>query len=86
MRYVNLEALNVGLSCLGLGGEQLGGHSWGKVSEEEMVAAVRLALYKGITLFDTAPVYGLGHSEEILGTALGAARKDVIIATKVGLA
>ena len=85
MRYVNLEALDIRLSCLGLGGEQLGGHSWGKVSEKEMVAAVHRAVERGVTLFDTAPIYGLGHSEEVLGKALGAARKNVIIATKVGL-
>jgi len=85
MRYVNLDALDVRLSCLGLGGEQLGGHSWGNVSEKEMVQAVHRAVEKGVTLFDTAPVYGLGHSEEVLGKLLGAARKNVIIATKVGL-
>lgn len=86
MRYANLEALDVRLSCLGLGGEQLGGHSWGKVSEKEMVGAVHRALERGVTLFDTAPIYGLGHSEEVLGKALSAARKGVIVATKVGLA
>lgn len=85
MRYAHLEALDVKLSCLGLGGEQLGGHSWGKISDKEMVGAVHRALESGVTLFDTAPVYGLGHSEEVLGKALGAARKNVIIATKVGL-
>lgn len=86
MKYAQLENLDVGLSCLGLGGEQLGGHSWGKVSETERVEAVRRAFVGGITLFDTAPIYGLGHSEELLGKALGTARKSVIIATKVGLA
>ena len=84
MIYSNLEALDIKLSCLGLGGEQLGGHGWGKVSETEMVNAVHKAIGSGITFFDTAPIYGLGHSEELLGKALGAERKNVILATKVG--
>ena len=85
MIYSNLEALDIKLSCLGLGGEQLGGHGWGKVSERQMVKAVHKAIDSGVTFFDTAPIYGLGHSEEVLGKALSAARKNVIIATKVGL-
>jgi len=84
MKYTHLEGLDVKLSCLGLGGEQLGGHGWGKVSESQLVKAVHEALDSGITLFDTAPIYGFGHSEELLGKALGAHRRNVILATKVG--
>ncbi|MBT4512997.1 MAG: aldo/keto reductase [Chloroflexi bacterium] len=73
------------LSRIGFGCWQLGGHGWGNVSEQEMVYAVHKAIDLGINLFDTAPVYGLGHSEELLGKTLGAKRKDVIIATKLGL-
>ena len=85
MRYINLAGLDIGVSCLGLGGEQLGGHGWGKVSETEMVKVIHEAINSGVTFFDTAPIYGLGHAEEVLGKALGAVRKNVIIATKVGL-
>lgn len=85
MRYTHLEALGIKLSCLGLGGEQFSGHGWGNVSEAEMVKAIHKAIDSGITFFDTAPIYGLGHSEEVLGRTLGAKRKNVIIATKVGL-
>jgi len=85
MRYTPLEELDIKLSCLGLGGEQLGGYGWGQLSERQMVKAVHKALDTGITFFDTAPIYGLGHSEEVLGKALGAVRKNAIIATKVGL-
>jgi aryl-alcohol dehydrogenase-like predicted oxidoreductase len=85
MRYSHLTGLDVALSCLGLGGWQLGGHGWGKVSEREMIKAVHKAIDVGITLFDTAPIYGLGRSEEMLGKSLGAKRKNTIIATKVGL-
>ena len=65
MRYSDLDGLDIKPSCLGLGGWQLGGHGWGKVSETEMVNAVRKAIDSGITFFDTAPIYGLGHSEEL---------------------
>ena len=50
-----------------------------------MVRAVDKALDKGINVFDTAPIYGLGYSEELLGRVLGSRRKDVVIATKAGL-
>jgi len=84
MKSTHLEGLDAKLSCLGLGGEQLGGHGWGKVSESQLVKAVHKAIDSGVTLFDTAPIYGLGHSEELLGKALGAHRRNVILATKVG--
>jgi len=84
MKYVSLEGLDIKLSCIGFGGEQLGGYRWGKTSEVEMVKAIRKAMDSGINFFDTAPIYGLGHSEEVLGRTLGADRKKVIIATKVG--
>ncbi|MFC2007781.1 aldo/keto reductase [Chloroflexota bacterium] len=85
MKYTYLEGADIKLSCLGLGSEQLGGYGWGKVSIPEMVKAVHKAIDSGVTFFDTAPIYGLGQSEEELGKALGTARKNVIVATKVGL-
>lgn len=80
-----MPGLDIKLSRLSLGCWQLGGHGWGKVSEADMIQAVYKALDLGITLFDTAPIYGLGHSEELLGEALQAKRRAVVIATKVGL-
>lgn len=85
MRYNKLNGLDIEPSCIALGGWQLGGHGWGKVYEAEMVKVVNKAVDNGINFFDTAPIYGLGHSEEVLGKALGAERENVIIATKVGL-
>lgn len=85
MRYNKLNGLDIEPSCIGLGGWQLGGHGWGKVSETEMIKAIHKALDRGVNFFDTAPIYGLGHSEEVLGKALGAERENIIIATKVGL-
>lgn len=84
MKYNSLEGLDIDLSCVGLGCWQLGGHGWGKTDKTEMVKAVHKAIDSGINFFDTAPAYGLGHSEEMLGRSLGAKRKNVIIATKAG--
>ncbi len=57
---------------------------WGEVDDEESIRAVGHALDLGITLFDTADVYGCGHSERVLGRALAGRRDDVVIVTKVG--
>ena len=85
MRYNRLEGLDIVTSCIGFGCWPLGSHGWGKVSSPEIIKAVHKAIDCGVNFFDTAPIYGLGHSEELLGKALGSKRKDVIIATKVGL-
>ncbi|MFC2057185.1 aldo/keto reductase [Chloroflexota bacterium] len=85
MNYTYIEGLDIKASCIGFGCWPLGGHGWGKVSESEMVNAIHGAIDLGINIFDTAPIYGLGHSEEVLGKTLGSERKRVIIATKLGL-
>lgn len=85
MKHCTLANSDLRVSRVGFGCWQLGGHGWGKVSEKEMVNAVNRAIELGINLFDTAPIYGLGHSEELLGQALGNNRKNVVLATKVGL-
>jgi aryl-alcohol dehydrogenase-like predicted oxidoreductase len=58
---------------------------WGGTDESQSVATIRAALDQGINLVDTAPVYGFGASEEIVGKALTGVRSDAVIATKVGL-
>ena len=85
MLYNHLEGLDIKPSCIGFGGWQLGVHGWGRVSEPEILKALHKAIDSGVNFFDTAPIYGLGHSEELLGKVLGSKRKGVIIATKVGL-
>jgi len=70
---------------LGFGAWAVGGTSWGAApAEADRLATVRRALERGITFFDTAPTYGDGASEILLGQALGADRERVAIATKVG--
>jgi len=82
-----IEVSALGMGCWAIGGPfWLDGKpvGWGRVDDDESVQAVHKALDLGITFFDTADVYGCGHSETILGKALGHRREDVIIATKFG--
>lgn len=70
---------------LGFGAWAVGGAGWGDPGDErERLAAIRAALERGVTFFDTAPTYGAGASERLLGGALEAVRDQVVIATKVG--
>lgn len=85
MECVRLSRIDLIISRVGFGCEPLGGADWGYVDESDAVAAVSRALDLGINFFDTADVYGLGRSEEILSRALGERRKDVVIATKFGV-
>jgi aryl-alcohol dehydrogenase-like predicted oxidoreductase len=84
MRYRRLGRTDIQVSSVCLGGWSLVGDStWGDQDPAQSVAAIHAALEAGINTFDTAEAYGGGASEELLGKALGARRKDVIIASKV---
>jgi len=85
MEYKTLGKTDLKISCIGFGGSIIGGYGWGKVKDKESIAAIHRALELGVNFFDTADVYGLGHSERILAKALGNYRKKVVIATKVGV-
>lgn len=84
MEYRKLGLTNLRVSRLAFGGWAIGGYGWGKINDRDSVAAIRKALDLGINFFDTADVYGLGHSEEVLSQALGEDRHKVVIATKFG--
>ena len=74
------------LSVVGFGCWAIGGLWWGNdVRDPDSRAAIETALEQGINWFDTAPLYGHGHADEVLVDALGARRHDVVIATKVGV-
>jgi aryl-alcohol dehydrogenase-like predicted oxidoreductase len=75
------------VSRIALGTWAIGGWMWGGTDEAESIRTVHEAVDRGVTLIDTAPAYGFGRSEEIVGKALveGGRRKQVLIATKVGL-
>jgi aryl-alcohol dehydrogenase-like predicted oxidoreductase len=75
------------ISRIGLGTWAIGGWMWGGTDEDESIATIRTAIERGVNLIDTAPAYGFGHSEEIVGRATAGARlrSRVVIATKAGL-
>src|SRR5216684_7490860 len=74
------------VSRVALGTWAMGGWMWGGSDEAESIATIRAAIEQGINIIDTAPVYGFGRSEEIVGKAIeGRLRSDVVIASKAGL-
>ena len=85
MRYRKIGGTDLQASSIGFGCWALGGHGYGNVSDQDSIKAIRHAISQGINFFDTADVYGFGRSEYILGQALGADKKNVIIASKFGI-
>jgi aryl-alcohol dehydrogenase-like predicted oxidoreductase len=82
-----IEVSAIGFGCWAIGGPFYRDGSpagWGEVDDDESAAALRRALELGITFFDTADVYGTGHSEMVLGQALAGHRDEVVISTKFG--
>jgi aryl-alcohol dehydrogenase-like predicted oxidoreductase len=87
MEQISIGNSGLTTSRVGLGTWAIGGWMWGGTDEARSIATIRAAVEQGITLIDTAPVYGFGRSEEIVGKALaGGLRDSVTIATKVGIA
>ncbi|MGI8868183.1 MAG: aldo/keto reductase [Mycobacteriales bacterium] len=88
----SLGSGGIPVSALGMGCWAIGGpHSrqgspvgWGTVNDDESKRALRRAYDLGVTFYDTADVYGCGHSERLIADALGAVRDDIVIATKAG--
>lgn len=80
-----LGASGIQTTAIGLGTWAIGGWQWGGTDEASAINAIHAALDAGITLVDTAPAYGLGLSEEIVGKALKGRREQVVLATKCGL-
>ncbi len=75
----------LGLGCWAIGGPFWSGETplgWGEVDDQESIRAIQAGIDSGITLFDTANVYGAGHSERVLGQAVHGIRSQVVIATK----
>jgi aryl-alcohol dehydrogenase-like predicted oxidoreductase len=87
MEFVDIPGTSLKASRIALGTWAIGGWMWGGTDENEAIRTIHAALDGGITLVDTAPVYGFGRSEEIVGKALaeGGRRQRAVIATKVGL-
>ena len=85
MEEIQLGNSGITSSRIGLGTWAIGGWMWGGSDERESIATIRSAVDRGISLIDTAPVYGFGRSEEIVGKALAGIRDEVVIASKCGL-
>jgi len=85
MEYRRLGNSDLNVSVISLGTWVTGGWWWGGSDEEESIKAIRKAIDCGINLIDTAPVYGFGRSERIVGKAIKGLRDKVLIATKCGL-
>lgn len=86
MEYRTLGNSDLKVSVVGYGAWGIGGQPfWQDEGEEESINSIKKAFDLGINLFDTAPVYGFGFSEELLGKALQSVRKNSVIATKCGL-
>jgi len=87
METTKIVGTNLQVSRIALGTWAIGGWMWGGSDEADSIRTIHAALDQGITLIDTAPVYGFGRSEEIVGKALAqeGRRKNALIATKVGL-
>ena len=87
MEYAEISGTSLKPSRVALGTWAIGGWMWGGTDESQSIATIRAAVERGINLIDTAPAYGFGRSEEIVGKAIadGKLRKNVLLATKVGL-
>src|SRR6058998_1156766 len=87
MEFAEIPDTSLKVSRVAIGTWAIGGWMWGGTDEAESIATIRAAFEHGINIVDTAPVYGFGRSEEIVGKAIaeGRLRSDVLIATKAGL-
>ncbi|NJJ40461.1 aldo/keto reductase [Paenibacillus apii] len=87
MEFVQVSDTGLKASRIGLGTWAIGGWMWGGSDDAESIRTIHAALDRGINLIDTAPVYGFGHSEEVVGQAVQSygKRDQIVIATKAAL-
>jgi aryl-alcohol dehydrogenase-like predicted oxidoreductase len=76
--------VSIEVSEIGFGLWAAGGDYWGPTEDGVIFDAIDLALERGVNFFDTADVYGGGHSEELLGKAMQGRREQFVVATKIG--
>ncbi|NVN39399.1 aldo/keto reductase [Ameyamaea chiangmaiensis] len=82
---LSIPGISTPVSRVALGTWAIGGWMWGGPDDDNAIRTIHRALDEGVNLLDTAPVYGFGHSEEVIGRALAGRRDKAVIATKVGL-
>ncbi|ESY18003.1 MULTISPECIES: aldo/keto reductase [unclassified Mesorhizobium] len=80
-----IGASGISASAIGLGTWAIGGWMWGGTDEAQSIDTIRASIDEGVSLIDTAPAYGKGLSEEIVGKAIKGRRDKVVLATKLGL-
>lgn len=90
MRYrllgsTGLRVSEIGFGAWGIGGNPDGAVAYGPTDDEVSIRALRCALESGINFFDTADLYGFGHSESVLGRAIAGVRERIVIASKAGM-
>lgn len=85
MQYKELGKTGIQFPVVSFGAWAIGGWLWGGTDDENAIKAIHAALDAGITCIDTAPTYGMGHSELLVGQALKGRRDGVLIATKCGM-
>lgn len=86
MEYASIRGTRIKASRVCIGTWAIGGWMWGGSDEDKAIAAIQAGLRKGLNIIDTAPVYGFGLSEEIVGKAIsGVKRESVFISTKAGI-
>ncbi len=85
MRYRELGRSGISASVVAFGAWAIGGWNWGGTEDDKGIRAIHAALDGGINFIDTAPMYGMGHSEEVVGRALRGRRDKVVLATKCGM-
>lgn len=85
MRHRPLGKSSLEVPVVVFGAWAIGGWNWGGSDDDEAVRAIHAALERGMTAIDTAPVYGFGHSERVVGRALRGNRQRALVFTKVGL-
>ena len=86
MKKRPLGSSGIPASAVAFGAWALGGWRWGGSDDKTSIAALQAGLDAGINFIDTAPAYGFGHGEEVVGKAIQGRRDKVVIATKCGLA
>ncbi len=85
MKYLNLGSTDINVSAVAFGAWAIGGWLWGGTDEEKSINAINEAMSQGVNFIDTAPAYGKGYSEEIVGKSIKGKRDKVVIATKCGI-
>lgn len=85
MKFREIGNSGIRASVVGMGTWAIGGWMWGGTDEGASIKAIQASIDAGVTLIDTAPAYGMGVAEEIVGKAISGRRDSVVLATKCGL-